>query len=211
MREHPRPITSAEETHDGEPVQPKPAATVLLLRGGDATLEVLMVQRHHGARFMGGVWVFPGGGVDPQDGLGEAGIRAAALREVHEETGIELADASALVPYSRWVTPRDVRRRFDTWFFLAPAPDRHDVSLSPGELIDHRWITPADALIRGDSGAMLLVLPTIKTLQSLLDYRSAAEAFSDTPARDVRPMEPRVVGDGDEIRIVLPGDPAYPD
>jgi 8-oxo-dGTP pyrophosphatase MutT (NUDIX family) len=211
MREHPRPITSAEETHDGQPVTPKPAATVLLLRGSDETLEVLMVQRHHAARFMGGVWVFPGGAVDPHDGPGEAGIRAAALREVHEETGIELVDSSTLVPYSRWVTPRDVRRRFDTWFFLAPAPDQYDLSLSPGELVDHRWITPADALTHGDSGEMLLVLPTIRTLQSLLAYRSAAQAFSDTSRRDVRPMEPRVVGDGDAIEIVLPGDPGYPD
>jgi 8-oxo-dGTP pyrophosphatase MutT (NUDIX family) len=210
MREHPRPITSAEHTHDGAPVTPKPAATVLVLRGGDETLEVLMVQRHHGARFMGGVWVFPGGAVDQQDGPGPDGVRIAARREVLEETGIVLDAAAELVTYSRWVTPRDVRRRFDTWFFLAPAPETYEVTLSAGELVDHRWITPAAALELGDSGEMLLVLPTIKTLQSLLGYASATAAFSDTEARDVRPMEPRVVGDGDTIEIVLPDDPGYP-
>ena len=50
------------------PVRPRQAATVILLRGGDEKLEVLLVQAHAEGRFMGGVWVFPGGAVD--DGRG---------------------------------------------------------------------------------------------------------------------------------------------
>ena len=44
---------------------------MILLRGGADALEVLLVQRNPAARFMGGAWVFPGGAVDPGEGLGD--------------------------------------------------------------------------------------------------------------------------------------------
>ena len=71
---------------------------------------------------MPGVWVFPGGGVDPADGDGEAGYRACAVRELAEEASIELPADEELVLFSRWITPEVISRRFDAWFFLALAP-----------------------------------------------------------------------------------------
>src|ERR687888_286592 len=50
-----------EELNTGAPTEPRPAATVIVLRGGSARLEALLVQRNPAARFMGGAWVFPGG------------------------------------------------------------------------------------------------------------------------------------------------------
>ena len=64
---------------------PRPAATVILLRGGDEQLEVLLVKRTPRARFLGGVWVFPGGAVNAGEGDGEEAYRAAAIRELREE------------------------------------------------------------------------------------------------------------------------------
>src|SRR4028119_1311587 len=55
---------------DGSVAVPRQAATVVLMRGGDERLEVLLVQRTHSARFMAGVWVFPGGAVDAHEGEG---------------------------------------------------------------------------------------------------------------------------------------------
>ena len=84
----------AEAPNLGEPAVPRPSASVVLLRRGgkhqDRALEVLLLKRTEEARFMPGVWVFPGGGVDPADGEGEAGHRACAVRELAEEAGIEL-------------------------------------------------------------------------------------------------------------------------
>src|ERR1700730_4535856 len=91
------------------PATPRPAAPVILLRSGgrhgDRALEVLMVRRSAGSGFMPGVWVFPGGVLEATDGEGESGYRAAALRELAEEAGIELESPDALVPFSRWITP----------------------------------------------------------------------------------------------------------
>src|SRR6202030_3680281 len=112
-----------EDYNPGPPTRPRQAATVILLRGEEQDLEVLLVRRTPKARFMGGVWVFPGGAVDAGEGDGDAAHRAAAVRELHEEAAIELIDPHALVAFSRWITPAQVKIRYDTHFFLAPMPD----------------------------------------------------------------------------------------
>src|ERR1700757_3018739 len=62
----PRPAPG-EEINTGPETVPRLAATVILLRGGDDTLEILLAQRNPQSRFMGGAWVFPGGAVNPED------------------------------------------------------------------------------------------------------------------------------------------------
>ena len=94
-----------EELNSGEETIPRLAASVILLRGGAETLEVLLVRRNPQARFMGGAWVFPGGSVDRSEGEGQGALRAAAIRECAEEAGIELGEPEGLVPFSRWITP----------------------------------------------------------------------------------------------------------
>src|ERR1700760_4453944 len=106
-----------EVLNTGAPTTPRQAATVILLRGGSERLEVLLVQRTPKARFMGGVWVFPGGAVDAEEGDGDGAHRLAAVRELAEEAAIALEDPDALVKFSRWITPAQVKIRFDTHFF----------------------------------------------------------------------------------------------
>src|ERR1700761_6660447 len=141
----PRPAPG-EEINAGPETVPRLAATVILLRGGRDALEVLLAQRNPQARFMGGAWVFPGGAVGPGDGEGELGLRAAAVRELAEEAGIQLDDPAALVPFSRWITPAAAKIRFDTWFFLAPLPDGGEPRVDHQEMVEARWVTAAGAL-----------------------------------------------------------------
>src|SRR3984893_17022706 len=108
-----------EAYNAGPPTEPRQAASVILLLGGTESLEVLLVRRTPKARFMGGVWVFPGGAVDAAQGEGEQAHRAAAIRQVQRGAAIELADPAGLVKFSRWITPAAVQIRFDTHFFLA--------------------------------------------------------------------------------------------
>src|SRR3954470_8809913 len=112
-----RPGPGEELNASGAVTPPRLAASVIVLRGAGDGLEVLLVRRTPHARFMGGVWVFPGGAVDA--GEDEAG---ASLRELEEEAGVTVADPTTLVRFSRWITPAEVKIRFDTHFFLAPAP-----------------------------------------------------------------------------------------
>src|SRR5258708_3418772 len=69
-----------EEYNPGPATTPRQAASVILLRGGAERLEVLLVRRTPKARFMGGVWVFPGGAVDAGEGDGDSAPPAPALR-----------------------------------------------------------------------------------------------------------------------------------
>src|SRR5271154_7340368 len=93
-----------EELNAGAPVKPRQAASVILLRGGTETLELLLVKRTPEARFMGGVWVFPGGAVDADEGDGDDAHRLAAVRELQEEAAIALSGPGELVKFSRWIT-----------------------------------------------------------------------------------------------------------
>ena len=193
------------------PAEPRPAATVILLRRGakhsERGLEVCLVRRNPAARFMPGVWVFPGGAVDVSEGTGDEAHRACAARELAEEAGVEV-DPAELVPYSRWITPEPVPIRFDTWFYLALAPAHSPPKPDGSETVDAGWFSPRGALDDhyADRESFKLVFPTIKHLESLLPYANAEEALEAARRREVKAVEPEVVGEGDERRIVLPDD-----
>ncbi len=200
-----------EEINPGAETVPRPAATVILLRGGDDGLEVLLVQRNPASRFMGGAWVFPGGAVDAHEGEGDAALRAAAVRELDEEAGVRVPGPDALVPFSRWITPAEVKTRFDTWFYLAALPDGAVPIVDGSEIIDSRWYEPAAALRAGEREEMLLVFPTIKHLEQLSAFRSADELIAYARGREVLPVQPKVLLAGETARVVLPGEPGYED
>jgi 8-oxo-dGTP pyrophosphatase MutT (NUDIX family) len=193
----------------GPPVVPRQAASVILLRGGDERLEVLLVRRTPEARFMGGVWVFPGGAVDAGEGDGDEAHRLAAIRELQEEAAIEVGDPAGLVKFSRWITPAQVQIRFDTHFFLAVLPDGQEPRVDGQECVDLGWFSPQAALDAHTAGEIELVFPTIKHLEQLGEFASVEELLRHARGRAVEPVEPRVVLEGEVARILLPGDPGY--
>jgi len=204
-----RPGPGEELNTSGTAAEPRQAATVIVLRGGDEALEVLLVQRTPQARFMGGVWVFPGGAVDATEGEGDAAHRLAAVRELQEEAAITLADPGALVRFSRWITPAEVAIRFDTHFFLAELPAGQEARVDGTECVDLRWLTPQAALEAHRRDELSLVFPTIKHLEQLSPFGSATELLAHARGRDVEPVEPRVVLEGEVARVLLPGEPGY--
>jgi 8-oxo-dGTP pyrophosphatase MutT (NUDIX family) len=206
-----RPPPGEELNLTGEETVPRQAATVIVLRGGSHALEVLLVKRTPHARFMGGVWVFPGGAVDASEGEGDSAHRIAAVRELEEEAGIVLADAGALVRFSRWITPAEVVVRFDTHFFLAPLPDGQEATIDGDEIVDEGWFTPHGALAAHRNGEIELVFPTIKHLEQLAGFASADALLDFARGREVGPVQPRVVSEGETTRLLLPGEPGYDD
>ena len=210
--------------NQGPPTEPRQAASVILLRdpvgavdpvnqagaaGGAERLELLLVRRTPQARFMGGVWVFPGGAVDAHEGDGDEAHRAAALRELREEAAIAIDDPAALVKFSRWITPEEVQIRFDTHFFLAELPTGQEPAIDGQECVDLGWFAPRAALHAYSQRELELVFPTIKHLEQLSDFASVEALMAYARGRDVQPVQPRVLLEGEIARIVLPGEPGY--
>jgi 8-oxo-dGTP pyrophosphatase MutT (NUDIX family) len=179
---------------------------VILLRGGGHDLELLLVRRTTAARFMAGHWVFPGGAVDAEDGEGQQGLRAAAVRELAEEAGVVLAPEAELVPFARWITPEQSPIRFDTWFYLTTAPADADPKVDGVEIVEHRWLSPAQALAEHAGGLFELAFPTERQLEQLGAFASADQLLEHARAHEnaIRPVQPRIVGEGEHARIVLP-------
>jgi 8-oxo-dGTP pyrophosphatase MutT (NUDIX family) len=194
-----------EELNSGEATEPRASASLILLRDGDAGPEVLLVQRNPEQRFMGGAWVFPGGATSPDD----HDERATAIRELDEEAGIELAERHELVRFSRWITPAQVKVRFDTHFFVAEAPEDADPTVDGSECVGWRWLRPRQALDLHRDDELMLVFPTIKHLELLARFGSVSEALETARASRVLPVEPRVLVEGGVAHVVLPGEPGY--
>jgi 8-oxo-dGTP pyrophosphatase MutT (NUDIX family) len=168
------------------------------------------MKRNESARFMPGVWVFPGGAVDPGEGADEAGYRACAIRELAEEAGIELPEDAELILFSRWITPEVISTRFDARFYLARAPAHTTPRPDGEETTEGGWFTPQAALERQAADRMPLAFPTVRQLEGLREFAGAQEAIAAHRGRPVEPILPKVIGTMEEHRVVLPGDPDYP-
>ena len=204
-----RPAPGEELNLEAQPTTPRQAATVIVLRGGGEGLEVLLVQRNPQQRFLGGAGVFPGGAVDAAEAEDDLAHRLAGVREVEEEAAIALGGPEALHPFSRWITPAQVKIRFDTHFFLARAPEDAAPAVDGHECVDWGWFAPRAALEAYEAGTLMLVFPTIKTLEALSGFATADELLAWADGREVVPIEPKVVVEGEVARVLLPGEPGY--
>lgn len=239
-----------------EPVVPRLAATLLLLRDGAAGLEVLMTLRHERSGFAAGALVFPGGKLDPGDPLLRdradphgakdplLDYRIAAIRETFEEAGILLARTAEgaslgqgglaalqryheaaeaplafgamlvsaglrlatdlLTPFAHWITPVDRPQRFDTHFFVAPAPEGQEAVHDGREIVDARWTTPHAALAEATAGRIKLVFATHMNLVKLARCGNVAEALARAAQEEIVAITPEILpgaGGGPTLRI----------
>lgn len=109
--------------------------------------------------------------------------------------------------FSNWITPEGAPRRYDTRFFVAAAPNGQTPLEDGVETIAHLWITPAEALARNRAGEFELIFPTIRSLEAIGRFDSAAELL-DAAAHitNVPAILPRIISEEGGFRIVLPGD-----
>jgi 8-oxo-dGTP pyrophosphatase MutT (NUDIX family) len=188
---------------------------VIVARDGATGLETLLIRRNTALVFAGGMWVFPGGRIDPGDHAPDApddemaAARRAAVREAGEEAGLVLP-RDALVPFSHWTAPPTSPRRFATWFFLAPCPPGTPaVTVDGGEIHDHAWMRPQDALARRAAGEIELGPPTWITLHELARFSDLAAALAHTRAREPERFATRLAQVDGGLVAVYEGDVAY--
>lgn len=221
------------------PAKPRPAATILLLRDGAAGLEVLMVARAREVDFASGALVFPGGRVEAADSLlapeGDplGHYRIAAIREAWEECGLLLARPpapppaegpfaahlaglglrphhEALTPFAHWVTPVHSPKRFDTHFFVAPAPEDQVAVHDGHEMVEAVWMRPAQVLEEAEAGRRTLVFPTRLNLGRLARHRSMEEAIAAARATPIVTVMPEPVPDGEgNVMLRIPEAAGY--
>ena len=141
-----------------------------------------------------------------------AAVNAGTLRflDVCREERLQLG-VSDIHYFAHWITPRGAPRRYDTRFFVAAAPPGQIAAHDAGETIAEVWISPHDALERHRAGEIEIIFPTIRNLQVIGRFATSGEllAAAARASSAVPTIEPRVVPDGNGMRIVLPGDPAY--
>jgi 8-oxo-dGTP pyrophosphatase MutT (NUDIX family) len=186
------------------------AATVLLLRDGETGMETLMLRKNSKIAF-GGMWVFPGGRIDDEDGDAsdpmEERARIAAAREAMEEVELKVA-AEDMAWFSHWTPPELGNRRFITWFFAAPAPEGV-VTIDDGEIKESQWLSPADALVKHRAGDIEIVPPTYVTLHYLSVFKSVNEAMVALEQVEPRHYATRIGASGDDLVAMWQGDAGY--
>jgi 8-oxo-dGTP pyrophosphatase MutT (NUDIX family) len=250
-------------TPSDEFVTPKTAATVVLVRDGDTGVEVFMMRRQQSMAFAGGMYVFPGGGVDPRDfgddvpwagpdaetwaehlridAEGARGFVCAAVRETFEECGVLLAGetpeevlaaahtdeweadrhrlisrevamsdllrdrglvlrSDLLRPWAHWTTPVNEPRRFDTRFLIAVLPEGQEARHVGGEAVESGWLRPKDVLDRFARGEILMLPPTIVTVEEVAAASDAASLWAQD--RRLSEVMPVLHSRGDDMVMV---------
>lgn len=122
--------------------------------------------------------------------------------------GVRLA-GDRLVLCARWITPESLSRRYDARFFLAESPPDAEVSAELGELVEHVWVAPGEALERYFDHDFRMLFPTARTLAWLEEGDSVAEWRRRFLANATAPILPRLRRVGDEVIPVMPGDARY--
>jgi 8-oxo-dGTP pyrophosphatase MutT (NUDIX family) len=173
-----------------------------------------MVCRSEQVQHMGGMWVFPGGRVDPVDRVNASDSLQAALnaaiRETAEEAGLQVA-AEQLLYLSHWTTPEQAKKRFATWFFAAVLDDGQEVLVDGGEIARHRWVRPQDAIGELEAGELRLMPPTYVTLLELLPHEDCAALVASLSAQEPWVYEPCITELNGVFHFLYQGDAGYVD
>lgn len=134
---------------------------------------------------------------------GRIDIATLAVRET-----LELA-CDFLVPFSHWITPEAMPKRFDTLFFLAAAPPEQLAVHDGSESVDSVWITPAGALTAAAAGELTVVFPTRLNLEQLSESRTVAEALDMARARPIAPIFPWIETRDDAAYLCISPEAGY--
>ena len=206
----------------GDPVTPRPSATVLLIRGS-RPWELLLVRRPGGADFAPGAYVFPGGTLHADDRGAPDEIKAAALRELFEEAGVLLAERATArecveirelvaggMTFSAALRERGLDPAYDDlvllarWITPAVLSRRYDARFYLARMPAGQTITPQEGEVVDwlwtspeqalANSALTLVYATRSVLEAIATGESADELFARASSqREVPIVEPRMV------------------
>jgi len=160
-----------------------------------------------------GLWL----GATATVSTGEWATLRARLRADEAFGGLALAAGlplatSVLQPWSRWVTPLGLPKRFDTLFFVVPAPAGQTPEVDAGETIALEWVQPSSALAAHAQGAFPMEFATVRTVESMRPFARSADLLTHAAAQEHLPLlHPRLACDalGHILGVLLPGQRGY--
>ena len=132
----------------------------------------------------------------------------AGLIDVAGEHALEIA-TDLLVPFAHWVTPEFMPKRFDTFFYLVPAPTDQVAAHDGSESVDSLWIRPADAVADGQSGQRTVIFPTMSNLMKLARSKTVAEAIERARREPLVTVRPWVRETPDGKRLCITPEAGY--
>lgn len=189
------------------------AGTAVLLRDSAEGLETLLLRRNAKLAFAGGVWVFPGGAIEPSEleaaGTEDEAARTATVREVHEECGLTVAEDS-LVHFCNWTTPIGEKRRFATWFFATQVGQcSEDIFIDGSEIHEFRWLSLRKSMALYHLGELTLMPPTYLAISLISHCETAKSACDMLAARQSFNVTPRLCKLDGQMVCLYPGDAGY--
>ena len=115
-----------------------------------------------------------------------------------------------LAYFAHWITPEEQPLRFDTRFFAAVMPPDQEPAVDGHEIVDLKWLTPAEALSGARRQEISLRLPTMKNLEVVAGGGAPAAAAVESLGRlQVGMIRPRLLQVDGKPLAVLPGDPRW--
>ena len=131
-----------------------------------------------------------------------------AFLDLVKSLGVVL-DLGGMTTFARWITPKGMPKRFDTYFYIAVAPADQLAVCDGWETVDAEWIAPQEALDLAVKGERKIIFPTRMNLQLLAESQDAASAIAAARARPEVLVEPVVERRNGETVLVLPPDAGY--
>jgi len=136
---------------------------------------------------------------------------SVALLDLCKREGLRLT-TDDIHYVSHWITPMGEKRRFDTRFFIARAPQAQEPLHDDGETIESFWISPQEAIERAHEKDLMLMPPTKANIEFLLPFKTADEVLA-AAAQVGMPQtilpKLKIDADGRVVGIAMPGDPEY--
>ena len=112
--------------------------------------------------------------------------------------------------FAHWITPEEQPLRFDTRFFAAVMPREQEPVVDGHEIVDLKWLTPAEAISASKRNDIGLRFPTIKNLELVAGGGAPASVAVESLGRlPVQTIRPRVLQVDGKPLAVLPGDPRW--
>jgi len=114
-----------------------------------------------------------------------------------------------LVHFAHWITPPMMPKRFDTHFYLAPAPVDHVLKHDGHESVDSVWINPVTALKEAAEGRRTVIFPTLRNLEKLARFQTVEHALNTTRTETIVPVTPWVEKREDGNYLCIPDNAGY--